>query len=124
MTRVLGVYDADGGLRGEASYVVGRLLGRRHCSLCDVTHSPVRRKPAWDDLVHGLGIPVRVVHRNELTAAEAAAAGAAGLPVLLGEREDGSFTVLVDPAGLDAARGSVEVVGRMLRAALAESQAP
>ena len=71
VTRVLGVYDADGGLRGEAAYVVGRLLGRRHCSLCDVTHSPVRRKPAWDALVRELEVPVRVAHRNELTPAEA-----------------------------------------------------
>jgi hypothetical protein len=123
VTRVLGVYDADGGVRGELAYVVGKLLGRRHCSLCDVTHSPVRRRREWDALVATLGVPVRVAHRNELSAAESAAAHAAGLPVLLGERADRSFTVLVDSAALEEAHGSVEVVGRLLRSALADPPA-
>jgi hypothetical protein len=123
VTGVLGVYDADGGVRGEVAYVVGKVLGRRHCSLCDVTHSPVRRRREWDALVGSLGVPVRVAHRNELTAAEAGAAHAAGLPVLLGERADGSFTVLVDAPALEEAHGSVEVVGRLLRSALADPPA-
>ena len=116
---MLGVYDADGGLRGETAYVVGRLLGRRHCSLCDVTHSPLRRKRAWDDLVATLAVPLTVAHRNELSPAEAAAASDAGLPVLLGQCADGSFTVLVDAPALETAHGSVDVVGRLLRSALA-----
>lgn len=41
---LVGVYDADGGLLGEAAYVVGRLCGTRHCALCDITHSAVRRR--------------------------------------------------------------------------------
>lgn len=60
------VYDADGGWRGEAAYVVGALLGRAHCALCDITHSPVRRKRAWDAMVGRLPLPMRVVHRNEV----------------------------------------------------------
>jgi hypothetical protein len=119
VTRVLGVYDADGGLRGEAAYVVGRLLGRHHCSLCDVTHSPVRRRRAWDELVATLPVPVRLAHRNELTAAEERAGRAAGLPVVLGEHADGTWSVLVGPAALEEAHGSVAVVGGLLRAALA-----
>lgn len=51
VVEVLGIYDADGGLRGEMSYVVGKLLGRAHCGLCDITHSAVRRRRAWHVLL-------------------------------------------------------------------------
>lgn len=44
VVEVVGVYDADHTLAGEVAYVVGKLLGRRHCALCDVTH-PLARPP-------------------------------------------------------------------------------
>ena len=65
-TRLVGVYDADGGLLGEAAYVWGKIRGTRHCSLCDITHGRVRRKPEWDQMVADLGIPLDLVHLNEL----------------------------------------------------------
>jgi hypothetical protein len=37
--RLIGVYDADGGLRGEIAYLAGK-LGGHHCSLCDVSGTP------------------------------------------------------------------------------------
>ena len=66
VTELVGVYDADGGLLGEAAYVWGKLRGTRHCSLCDITHSPWRRKPAWDAMAGELSVPIGLVHRNEL----------------------------------------------------------
>jgi hypothetical protein len=107
VVEVLGIYDADGGLRGEVSYVVGKLLGRVHCSLCDVTHSPLGRKKAWDELVRSSTTPLRVVHRNELSAPEAAAVEGVALPVLLGRSIDGGWRVLVDAVRLDELGGSV-----------------
>ena len=62
--RLIGVYDADGGLRGELAYLAGKLTGR-HCTLCDITHSPVRRRREWDAYVATLPVPFDVVHRNE-----------------------------------------------------------
>ena len=66
VTRLVGVYDADGGLLGEAAYVWGKLRGTRHCSLCDITHELVRRKPEWDRMVAEIGTPVDLVHLNEM----------------------------------------------------------
>ncbi|CAA9396025.1 MAG: hypothetical protein AVDCRST_MAG47-3137 [uncultured Nocardioidaceae bacterium] len=77
------MYDADGGLRGEASYVIGKLLGRRHCSLCDITHSPVRRRPEWDAMVARLGLSLRLAHLNELTAVEREVVDEVDAPVVL-----------------------------------------
>lgn len=103
---LIGVYHADGGVAGEARYVLGSLLGLAHCALCDITHSPVRRKPAWDAMVQRLGVPVRLVHRNERTAEEVAAC-THGTPTLLIRRRDGRLDVLLGPAALELG-GSVE----------------
>ena len=120
----VGVYAADGGVVGELTYVVGHLLGRTECSLCDVTHGPLRRKRAWDDMATDLPVPVRLVHRNETTAREAAACAVSGLPVVLGVRSDGSLTTLLAPAALKALDGSVDAFEKALRAALAAQVAP
>ena len=105
--RLIGVYDADGSLRGEVSYVVGKLLGRRHCALCDITHSPVRRKPRWDAMVASLGIRFDLRHRDELTPQEAAAVRDVAPPVVLGEDASG-LRVLLDSRQLDTCGGDVD----------------
>lgn len=64
--RLIGVYRANGGLRGEARYLIDHYLRGDSCSLCDITHSPIRRKKAWDDQVASLGIPFDLLHLNEL----------------------------------------------------------
>ena len=79
------VYDADGGIVGEARYVVGHLLGRAECALCDITHGPVRRKQDFDRLVAELaaeGHRVEVHHRNEQRDGQADAS-AGRLPCVL-----------------------------------------
>ena len=124
VVEAVGVYAADGGVVGELTYVVGHLLGRTECSLCDVTHGPLRRKRAWDDMVAELPVPVRLVHRNETTAGERAACEGSGLPVVLGVRADGTHTTLVGPAALKALDGSVSAFDLALRSALANPVAP
>lgn len=114
---LIGVYHADGGLVGEARYVIGRLLGTTHCSLCDITHSPVRRKREWDAMVVRLGIPVSLLHLNELPPDVAAAVAETGSPVVLGRQRDGSLRLLLDAPALDAMAGSVPAFESALRTA-------
>lgn len=114
VTELVGVYDADGGLLGEAAYVWGRLRGSRHCSLCDITHSPWRRKPAWDALAADLPLPIRLLHRNELDDELAAAVARAGAPVVLA-RADGGWTAIVRDDDLSVMDGSVDRLGALLR---------
>jgi len=66
VTRLVGVYRADGGLRGELRYLAGHYFHGQSCSLCDITHSPFRRKAAWNAAVAELGIPFSLVHLNEM----------------------------------------------------------
>lgn len=114
-TRLVGVYHADGGLRGEAAYVIGHLLGRAHCALCDITHSPVRRKPAWDAMAARLGVPIDLVHLNERD--QRVAAASRETPCVLAE-VDGEYRVLLGPADLDALGGDVQAFEAAALAAL------
>lgn len=120
ITEIVGVYDADAGLLGEASYVWGKLRGTRHCGLCDITHATVRRKPSWDRMVAGLPVPVRLLHLNELDAGLRAAVAATGAPVVLG-RDAAGWREVVDAAELDAMAGSVSALGAALVRRLGEA---
>jgi hypothetical protein len=120
ISELVGVYDADGGLRGEAAYLWGRLRGTTHCGLCDITHSSVRRKASWDRMVASLPVPVRLLHLNELADDLATVVAAAGAPVVLA-REDTGWRVLVAGSELDAMVGSVDALEAELRRHLAPS---
>lgn len=118
VTSLVGVYDAEGGLLGEAAYVWGRMRGTRHCALCDITHGRVRRKPAWDRMVVALGRPVDLLHLDEMPPDVAEAVAECGAPVVLA-RTTAGLSPLVDAAELDAMDGSVERLSDLLRTRLA-----
>jgi hypothetical protein len=117
IVRLVGVYDADSTMRGELAYWVGARLGRRHCSLCEITHGSVRERPEWRACRTGMPVPFDTYHRNDqpepirLTAAGQA-------PVIVAETGMG-HTMILGPAELDACDGSidqlVEAVERSVR---------
>lgn len=106
--RLVGVYDADGTLRGELTYFVGARLGRAHCALCDITHGLVRAKPDWQRCKEGLPVPFDTYHRDDQPAAVRAATGDAA-PVVVAETSDG-VVPLLDGAALDACGGSIDAM--------------
>ena len=75
MIRLVGVYDADGTVRGELAYWVGARLGRTHCALCDITHGLVREQYEWKACRAGLPVLFDTYHRNDQPDAVAAASG-------------------------------------------------
>jgi hypothetical protein len=111
----LGIYDADGGVIGEVSYVVGHFLGRAECALCDITHT-WRRKPEWDAMAARLGVPFVLRHRNEVDDEVRDVIAGIALPVVLG-RDASGWRPLLGRAELEQAGGSVESFERMLRSA-------
>lgn len=122
-TRILGVYDADGGLSGEIRYVIGHLLGTAECSLCDITHSPLGRRRSWDRMVAALDIPFDLRHRNELSDPESKMLEGLELPVVVAlgghdasEDSDGPVTarVLLDRAALEDCDGDVDAFALVL----------
>lgn len=117
ITRLIGVYDADGTLRGELAYWVGARLGRRHCSLCEITHGSVRERSEWQACRVGLPVPFDTYHRDDQPDAVRAAAGGRA-PVVVAQVTGDVHLVLLSPAELDACAGSIaELVAAIERAA-------
>ncbi len=104
--RLVGVYDADSTLRGEVAYFVGARLGRRHCSLCDITHGAIRQRPEWKSCQAGLQVPFDTYHRNDQPESVRNAANSQA-PVVVAETDNGKV-VLLAPAALELCEGSID----------------
>lgn len=115
---LIGVYKADGGIIGELSYFFGHLIGIRECSLCDITHSPFKKKGEFKRLENQLNqefdLDFRLVHMNERTEKELAAS-AGREPCVLLAHEDGSLSMFLDFQELKAADGSVKSFEKLVR---------
>lgn len=118
ISELYGIYNADGGLMGEARYVIGHLLGLTSCSLCDITHSAIRRKPEWDAMVASLDIPLSVLHRNELTPDLTDWISTITLPAVVGRTNSGDYLVVLDADSLEKPEGSVRAFHELLVDAL------
>lgn len=93
--RLIGVYDADGTLRGEVAYWIGARLGRGHCSLCDVTHGTFTEKLEWKRCRSALSVPFDTYHRDDQPEGVRRASGDTA-PVVLAETAEGFVLILDD----------------------------
>lgn len=114
---LIGVYNADGGLVGELSYIVGKTFQGKHCELCDITHSPFRRKKSWDEFVGGLGYPFELFHLNELSAELRSFVGEQAPLVIL--RREGELSVLLTVQDMAACEGEVAEFAQLITTRLA-----
>lgn len=122
---LIGVYNADGGIVGELSYVLGHLIGLRSCSLCDISHSPVKMKSSFKalqrELLENHAIDVKMIHRNERNERETAASE--GLePCMLLEYADQSICMFFDSAELETLAGNVESFEKLILSRLDKFQ--
>ena len=120
-TRLVGVYNADGGIVGELKYFFGHLIGIAKCELCDVTHSPIRRKVSFDKLAQDLnaefGLEIDLKHLNERTELEIRASSGQE-PCVLAQYADGSLGMFLDRAELAMVKGDVAKFEGLVRARL------
>ena len=114
---LIGIYKADGGVIGELSYFFGHLVGVRSCSLCDITHSPVKKKSAFkkleQELLRDHGIAIKMIHLNERNDRELKAS-AGREPCVLLEYPDQSISMFLDAVDLKALSGSVASLRRLI----------
>jgi len=120
ISRLVGVYDADGTLRGELAYWVGARLGRAHCSLCDITHGLLRERADWQACRAGLPVPFDTYHRDDQPAAIRAVLDDA-LPAVVAETSTG-LVLLVGPDQLGACGGSADLLIAAIEAAARSHQ--
>lgn len=118
ITRLIGVYDAESTLRGELAYWIGARLGRRHCSLCEITHGRVRTRAEWTACREGLPIRFDTFHLDDQPAAVRTAA-AGHFPVVVAEVEDG-HVLLLGPDQIESCGGSVDELMSAIEAAAAQ----
>jgi len=120
-TRLIGIYNADGGIVGELKYFFGHLIGVAKCELCDVTHSPIRRKASFDKLASDLkaefGLEFDLKHLNERTESEIRASSGQE-PCVLAQYTDGSLGMFLDRAELAVVKGDVAKFEGLVRARL------
>ena len=118
--RLVGIYDADGTLRGEIAYWVGARLGRAHCALCDVTHGLTRERAAWRSCRAGLPVPFDTYHRDDQPDAIRTATGNVA-PTVVADTAQG-IVLLLSPADIDAcAASAVRLVESIERAVVREA---
>jgi hypothetical protein len=67
ISRLYGIYHANGGLVGELTYIFGKYRKAMHCSLCDITHGKISIKASWNKLTKKLLVPFDLLHLNERT---------------------------------------------------------
>jgi hypothetical protein len=116
VTRLVGVYDADGTVLGELSYFVRARIGRAHCDLCDITHGKVRERPDWKSCRDELPVPFETFHRDDQPD-EVRTAAAGRAPVVAAALGDGTVTVLLGVDDLAACAGSpTDLIDRVERA--------
>ncbi|MCU1369863.1 MAG: hypothetical protein JWO77_1057 [Ilumatobacteraceae bacterium] len=111
----MGVYDADGTIRGELAYFVGARLGRRHCALCDITHGAVSERAAWRTCRAALPVPFETFHRNDQPAPVRALLNGR-YPAVAAETDDG-WALLLGPEELDACGSSPDALTASVEAA-------
>lgn len=112
--RLVGIYDADGGLAGEFRYALAKLRGRSKCALCDITHgwNPMGSR-RWKQACAASPVELELVHRDEATAAQLAAA--AQFPAIVAH--DGKcWSEALSTADIEGCAGSPEGLLERLRA--------
>ncbi len=114
---LIGVYKADGGIIGELSYFFGHLVGVRSCSLCDISHSPIKKKSSFKalekELLKNHNIAIKMLHMNERNDRELKASEGREPCVLL-EYPDGSISMFLDYVDLKALSGSVGSLKKLI----------
>ena len=107
ITRLVGVYNADGTILGELRYWTRARLGRAHCALCDITHGSVRERPEWRTSRASLPVPFQTYHRDDQPDAVRVAAGP---PPFVVAETSSSIVPLLGPEELEACEGSPDAL--------------
>jgi hypothetical protein len=103
-----GVYNARGTIMGELAYVAGKVSGRGHCGLCDITHGlRLHERAEWREQRRRLRVQFETVHLDERSPEVARACPAA--PCVLAHTDDGVIPLL-GPAEINGFAGSGEAL--------------
>lgn len=112
---LVGVFNGDGGIRGEVAHVFDKLRGGG-CALCDITHRGLRKNPQWSDVACAVAVPFDLVHRDE-QGPEVAAVVDGAYPAVVALTEGGARLVM-GPKDFDGLSGDAAKFLESLKAAV------
>lgn len=114
--QVVGIYNADGGWRGELRYTLGLMSGGEHCSLCNITHgwNPLGRSD-WKRACSDAPFDIKLIHRDRASNAQTHAAGT--LPAIVAGAND-VWRVVVSADELDRWAGDAEALIALIQSRL------
>lgn len=92
-TELIGVYNAEGSLLGEAKYLVGKLTGTTSCALCDISHKLAWEKESFTLFKQQFPVPFINRHLDELEP-EVFELANGRAPCVIGRDKDGWQVVL------------------------------
>ena len=115
---IYAIYNADGSIQGELSYLAGKVTGQRECALCDISHglNPIG-KPAWRRS-QKTQPKVEWIHRDEQP--EALAQFTAGKLPMVALVSAGVSTTLLDREALQSCQGDLATFERLLEERLSQ----
>ena len=110
--KIFGIYQANGGVIGEISYVFRKLVLNENCSLCKVTHGGLIRKSDWKEYLSKLNIHFELLHINEQPS-DMASYTKGKTPCIIADI-GGNYVSLMNSGIIDGCNGSVEKFSRIL----------
>lgn len=117
--RLVGVYNAEGSVRGEIAYLFAKVTGRAQCALCDITHGWVRPSREFLQVVHEIPVPIEFVHSDSRSEALKAASGGT-VPCVLAQTDDG-LMLLLGPDDIERCEGEPAALLQAVRDAVDDS---
>ena len=61
------IYNANGTLKGELTYLLKKYFYGFKCSMCEITHNAFTVKKSWEDRLSQSNIQLKTVHLDEQT---------------------------------------------------------
>ena len=116
------VYNADSGVFNTLTDAAHKIFSPRTyaCNLCALTHTAVRMRGEWREFLDGLGVPLEVLHADEL----AARYGLNGVPLPAVYTKDGrGLSLLAGADSVDACR-TLDDLKRLILEGLAREGVP
>lgn len=112
ISKIVGIYHADGGIIGELKYITGKFFGTTKCYLCDITHGKTGKKDAWAECEKNIGMPIDFVHLNERN--PSLAKYTEGITPCIVGKTSTNYVILVNKKELLECKGNPETLAKMI----------
>lgn len=109
--KIIGIYNAKGSIIGELQYLFGKITGRAHCALCDITHGKLKEKTLFKECRENLEIPFELLHLDELNKNLQNFANDA--PCVIGIKNN-NYSIIINSQELEECKSDVQNFSKLL----------